>query len=169
MSDPDLSYLTPKNNKLKRTYAIADIAAPNSDAAESEHEPQALNDEYEPQSQPESPGHLDAADEDDEPTPKKKQKMVKVPVREAINANRKEHNPAKAEDRVSHLIVIDYRLLVDERHLFRFVMTPCAFSSIVRNQPWNSSSITRLFSIIISVLQRQARRSTAQLRTGLLR
>lgn len=102
---------TPKKNKrtkLRRSYAIADIGALNSDAVESEHEPQISNDEYEQQSQPESQGH--AADEDlsdDEPTPKKKQKTIKVPIREAINANRKEHEPRKAENKVSRKIVID--------------------------------------------------------------
>jgi len=102
--------LTPKKNeraKLRRSYAIPDIAALASDAAESEHEPGVSNDEYEPQDQPESQGL--AADEDfddDEPTPKKRQKTIKVPVREAINANRREHEPRKAENKVRHLIVI---------------------------------------------------------------
>jgi hypothetical protein len=40
---------------------------------------------------------------DDDPTPKKRQKTARVPVREEINANRKEHEPVesrKAEDKV---------------------------------------------------------------------
>ena len=47
--------ITPKKYKrmiLRRSYAIADITALVSDAAESEHKPQVSNDEYEPQSQP---------------------------------------------------------------------------------------------------------------------
>ena len=47
--------ITPKKHKcmiLRRSYAIANIAALVSDVAESEHEPQVLNDEYKPQSQP---------------------------------------------------------------------------------------------------------------------
>jgi hypothetical protein len=66
------------------------------------------NDEYKPQNWPESQGHAD--DEDlynDDPTPKKKQKKIKVPVRETINASRKEHASEplarKAENRASHL------------------------------------------------------------------
>lgn len=94
---------TPKKNeriKLRRSYAIADIAALASDDA-AEHEP---NDEYVPQSQPEN--HAAGEDEDfeddlDEPTPKKRLKTAKVPVREVINANRKEHKPPKAEKKVS--------------------------------------------------------------------
>jgi hypothetical protein len=101
---------TPKKNeraKLRRSYAIPDISAPASDAAESEYEPQVSNDEYEPQVQPESQDH--AADEDfydDEPTLKKKQKMFKVPVRQAINANRKEPESRKAENKASHPVLI---------------------------------------------------------------
>ena len=122
---------TPKKNKgakLRRLYAIANIAALNSNAAESEHESQVLNDEYEPQTQPESQGQATEEDlTDDEPTPMKKQKTIKVPVREAINANRKEHEPPKAEKKVSRLIVIDWSLKLTP--LFRFVMTQlgCAF------------------------------------------
>jgi hypothetical protein len=97
---------TPKKNertKLRRSYAIADIAAQASDAAASEHEP---NDEYVPQSRPESHAADEATDEDfeedlDEPTPKKRQKTAKVPVREVVNANRKKHEPPKAEKKVS--------------------------------------------------------------------
>ena len=92
-----------KGTKLKRSYAIADIAELYSNTAEGEHESQGLTDEYEPlENWPESYGH--AADEnlsDNEPTPKKKQKKIKVPVREAINANRKECEPRKAENKVS--------------------------------------------------------------------
>ena len=86
---------------LRRSYAIADIAALVSDAAESGHEPQVLNDEYEPQSQPQGYATDEGLDLDDlEPTPKK-QKMVKVPIRETINANRKEQELRKAENKVS--------------------------------------------------------------------
>jgi hypothetical protein len=103
--------LTPKNKhtKLRRSYAIADITAlvSDSDAAESEHEP-VTHDEYEPLHQPEPESVADEILSDDEPTPKKKQKIIKVPVREAINANRKEHEPSKAENKVSPpVIVID--------------------------------------------------------------
>ena len=108
MTDLDV---TPKKNeghgtKLRRSYAILDIAslASDADAAEGEHKSQVSNDGYEPH---ESQGH--AADEefdvDDEPTPKKKQKTVKVPVRDAINANRREQEPRKAENKVGRLIV----------------------------------------------------------------
>ena len=100
---------TPKNKrtKLRRTYAIADIGILLSDAAESGHEQQVLTDGYEPQSRPESRGHATDEDLSDvEPTPKKRQKTIKVPVREAINANRKECEPCKAENKVSRLIVI---------------------------------------------------------------
>ena len=81
---------------MRRSYAIANIAVLNINATESEHEPQVLNDDYEPQGRPESHSH--AADEDSsngEPTPKKRPKTIKVPVREAINANRKEREPHK--------------------------------------------------------------------------
>lgn len=98
--------LTPKNKrtKLRRSYAIADIAVSASDAG-NEYEPQVPNDEYEP-SQPESQVHAtdELEDFDNDPTPKKKQKTVKVPVREAINANRKEQELPKAEKKVSPLI-----------------------------------------------------------------
>jgi hypothetical protein len=99
---------TPKKkcSKLRRSYAIADIA-PFRDATESEHEPQVLTDEYEPPNQPESHAADEDLDLDNEPTPKKKQKAIKMPVREAINANRKEQEPRKAENKVSPLIVID--------------------------------------------------------------
>ena len=101
---------TPKKKytKLRRSYAIADIAALNINATESEHEPQVLNDDYEPQGRPESHSHV--ADEDSldgEPTPKKRPKTIKVPVREVINANRKEREPRKMENKVSCFIVID--------------------------------------------------------------
>ena len=107
MTDLDI---TPKKNertKLRRSYAIPDIAALVSDAAESEHGLQEPNDEYEPKNWPES---QDAADEDfaesdDDPTPKKRQKTVKAAVRDVINANRKEQEPRKAENKVSHFIV----------------------------------------------------------------
>jgi hypothetical protein len=95
--------LTPKKNdrtKLKRSFAVADIAVLASDA-ESEHALWESNDEYEPQSELESQAHEDLPKELDEPTPKKRQKTMKVPVREAINANRKEHKPHKAENKVS--------------------------------------------------------------------
>jgi hypothetical protein len=84
-----------ERGKLRRSYAILDIAGIASTAAASEHEPQVL--EYKAQNQD--------RDEDDiytdEPTPlaKKKQKATKVPVREAINANRKEAQPRKPEDK----------------------------------------------------------------------
>ena len=85
--------ITPKKHKLtilRRSYAIANIAALVSDAAESEHEPQVLNDEYKPQSQPQGYATDEGLNLDDlEPTPKK-QKTVEVPIREMINANRKE-------------------------------------------------------------------------------
>ena len=89
-------------------YAIADIAQVLN-AAETEHELHVSNDKYEPERQPEpeSQGHGSATDDfyDDEPTLKKKQKTIKVPVREAINANRKEHESHKAENKVGHFIV----------------------------------------------------------------
>ena len=92
--------VTPKKHKrtiLRRSYAIADIAALVSD----EHEPQVLNDEYEPQSQPQGYATDEGLDLDDlEPTPKK-QKMVKVPIRETINSNRKEQELRKVENKVS--------------------------------------------------------------------
>ena len=93
---------TPKKNdhgKLRRSYAILDIAAV-SDAAKTDHEGQVSNDGYEPPSRPES----QASDEIvyvDEPTPKKKQKKIKVPVRETINANRMEYEPREAANKVS--------------------------------------------------------------------
>jgi hypothetical protein len=92
-----------KPTNLKRTYAIADIAGVFLDAAESEHETQASNDEYEPRPVADEDFPTDV---DNEPTPKKRQKTIKVPIREVINANRKEHEPHKAENKVSHLIVI---------------------------------------------------------------
>ena len=96
--------VTPKKHKhtiLRRSYAIADIAALVSDAAESEHEPQVSNDEYKPQSQPQGYATDEGLDLDDlEPTPKK-QKMVKVPIRETINANCKEQELHKAENKMS--------------------------------------------------------------------
>ena len=89
MGDLDI---TPKKHKrmiLRRSYAIANIAALVSDAAESEHKPQVSNDEYKPQSQPQGYVTDEGLDLDDlEPTPK--QKTVKVPIRETINANHKE-------------------------------------------------------------------------------
>jgi hypothetical protein len=95
---------TPKKNdrgKLRRSYAILDIAAVSeSDAAKSDHEGHVSNDAYEPPSRPES----QAGDEIvyiDEPTPKKKQKKIKVPVRETINANRMEYEPREAANKVS--------------------------------------------------------------------
>ena len=104
LTDLDLNPTPKKNNhgKLRRSYAIPNIAALASDAAESDHEPQVSNDGYKPQSHPES----QASDEIvyvDEPTPKKMQKMIKVPVREMINANRMEHEPPKAVNKVSSL------------------------------------------------------------------
>lgn len=98
---------TPKKNnggKLRRSYAIPDIAALVSDAAESDHEMQVSesNDGYEPHSRPAS----QASDEIEyikELTPKKKEKKIKVPVREMINANRKEHEPREAANKVSSL------------------------------------------------------------------
>lgn len=97
-----------KSSKLRRSYAIADIAVESQDAAANdEHEV------YDPRSRPAAPAetHVHAAvnDEDfeyisdNEPTPKKRQKTTKVPVRETINSNRKEfeHEPHKAENKVS--------------------------------------------------------------------
>jgi hypothetical protein len=100
---------TPKKKctKLRRSYAIADIAV-YSDAAESEHETHKSNDEYEPAS-----GHATdedretLSDSDNEPTPNKRQKATKVPVREVINANCKEHGLCKEKNKVSRLIFID--------------------------------------------------------------
>jgi hypothetical protein len=107
----DLDRTPPKKNKcsiLRRSYAIPDISAVVPSAAESEHEPQVSNDEYIPQNRPESQGDVDDEDlYDDDPTPKKKQKKIKVPVRETINASRKEHASEplarKAENKASHL------------------------------------------------------------------
>ena len=101
---------TPKKKctKLRRSYAIADITALNINASESEHEPQVLNDDYEPQGRPESHSHAPDEDSSDgKPTPKKRPKTIKVLVREAINANRKEYEPHKVENKVSCFIVID--------------------------------------------------------------
>jgi hypothetical protein len=90
---------TPKKQsaKLRRTFAIANIAP-----LLHQHEPI----QYE-QSHPESRDDH-GADEDDiykstdnEPTPKKRKK---APVREAINASRRENGPHKAENKVSELI-----------------------------------------------------------------
>jgi hypothetical protein len=107
----DLDRTPPKKNKrstLRRSYAIPDISAVASGAAESQHEPQVSNDEYNPQDRPESQGHADDEDfYDDDPTPKKRQKKIKVPVRETINASRKEHASEplahKAENKACHL------------------------------------------------------------------
>ena len=66
--------ITPKKHKcmILRSYAIADITALVSDAAESEHKPQVSNDEYKPQSQPQGYVTDEGLDLDDlEPTPKK--------------------------------------------------------------------------------------------------
>ena len=104
LGDTDLSDHdpTPKKNqrtKLRRSFAIADIAALASNA-ESENEVLVLNNELEyARIRP----RADAADEADEdtdqsPTPRKKQKTIKVPVREAIKSNRKEHEPRKADN-----------------------------------------------------------------------
>jgi hypothetical protein len=98
--------LTPKKNKptkLKRSYAVADCAALASEAAETEDEPQLSNGEYEPHNQPESQGQAGDTDlsDNEPPTPKKKRKTHKVPIREAIHANRKEREQKKAEDKVS--------------------------------------------------------------------
>lgn len=93
---------TPKMNnrgKLRRSYAILDIAAV-SDAAKSDQEGQVSNDGYEPPSRPESQDN-DEIVYVDEPTPKKKQKKIKVPVRETINANRMEYEPREAANKVS--------------------------------------------------------------------
>ena len=81
-----------ERGKLRRSYAILDIAMVASNAAASEHEPQV------------SEHGRDRDDDDiyeDEPTPlaKKKQKAAKMPVREAINANRKEPQQRKPEDK----------------------------------------------------------------------
>lgn len=97
----DLDSTPKKNNrgKLRRSYAILDIAAV-SDAAKTDHEGQVSNDGYEPPSRPES----QASDEIvyvDEPTPKKKQKKIKAPVRETVNANRMEHETREAASKVS--------------------------------------------------------------------
>ena len=104
LTDLNLNPTPKKNNhgKLRRSYAILDIAALASDAAESDHEPQVSNDGYEPQSRPESQAS-DKIIYVDEPTPKKMQKTIKVPVREMINANRMEHEPPKAANKVSSL------------------------------------------------------------------
>ena len=82
------SEVTPKKNEhptMMRMYAIADITASVSDATGNENEMQASNGEYVP-SQPETEDQV--CDEDlyrDDPTPKKKQKKTKVPIREVIN------------------------------------------------------------------------------------
>ena len=100
MSDLDPTPKKKQRTKLRRSYAISDIA-PLLD----EHEPI----KYKKQSQPESNDDHVADDEDiykstdNEPTPKKR----KAPVREAINASRKENGPHK----VSGLIVIDDTLV----------------------------------------------------------
>ena len=94
--------LTPEKGnpaKLRRSYAIADMA-PALDAADGEYEPQVLNKEYKPESQPDEAINEFEGLFNDDPTPKKKQKMTKVPVREAINASRKEHKPPKVENKV---------------------------------------------------------------------
>jgi len=82
-SDSELTDLgddpTPKKDRsgLKRSYAIADIAVPSE--PERDLGTTALDDDY-------------RADDyhDNDPTPKKKQKAVKVPVREIVGASRKE-------------------------------------------------------------------------------
>lgn len=99
--------LTPRNKRaeLRRSYAIADIAQISN----------VSNDEYEqePERKPEADGQGQDSETDgfyDEPTPKKRQRTIKVPVREAINANRKENKSQKAENNVSRFIVECYRL-----------------------------------------------------------
>lgn len=96
---------TPKNKptRLTRSYAVADLA---SEAAETEDDLQLSNGEYEPHNQPESQGQAGDTDlsDNEPPTPKKKQKTHKVPIREAIHANRKEQEQKKADDKVSWLI-----------------------------------------------------------------
>lgn len=103
-----ISHQRTNEAKLRRSYAIANIAQV-SNAVETKHKLHVSNDEYKPERQPEaeSQGHGSAVDDfyDDELTPKKKQKTIKVPVREAINANCKEHESHKAENKVNHFIV----------------------------------------------------------------
>ena len=161
--------LTPEKGnpaKLRRSYTIADMALAL-DAADGEYEPQVSNKEYKLESQPD--GAIDEFEGlfDDDPTPKKKQKMTKVLVWEAINASCKEHEPPKVENKVWLITTSRWKDLI----MFVYVCDDLAVwvSFIVQNQQWNSFSITWHFSIIISVLWRRARQHMVQLQTGLLR
>ena len=103
--------VTPKKDecgppKLRRSYAILDIAAMVSADSESEHEPQVSDEEYELQGGYDKPQNQEDDNNiyDNEPTAKKKQKNMKVPIREVVNANHKEHHPHKKEERVSWIV-----------------------------------------------------------------
>ena len=102
--------VTPKKDehgppKLRRSYAILDIAAMVSAESESEHEPHISDGEYEPQGGYDEPQNQDDNNiYDNEPTPKKKQKNMKVPIREVVNANRNEHHSHGKEEKVSWIV-----------------------------------------------------------------
>jgi hypothetical protein len=122
--------LTPKRGRkgLKRSYAIANFATPVQ-TMKDKHEGQALdNDEYEPVTEPE---RYSGAEHDDDPTPKKKQKVVKVPVREAVNANREEpelHRRQSEVNKVSKGIMLtSHTTTIMITCLIRFV--PRAYTS----------------------------------------
>lgn len=87
--------LTPKNNRsgLKRSYAIADI--PVVQTQRGQDDVSSEDDGYEPPSERElgitEPDNHHADNySDDDPTPKKKQKVERVPVRKAVGASREE-------------------------------------------------------------------------------
>ena len=100
LSDPPTEPETPVVNKcrgLTRTYAMADVTAP-AQAMKGQHLATTFDDDYEPVTEPEGNHEIES---DDDPTPKKKQKVAKAPVREAVNASREEPEAPKGRSEVS--------------------------------------------------------------------
>ena len=108
---------------LRRSYAIANLDAPVQ--TEGKYDGWApKDDDYDPPTELERDTSIEA---DDDPTPKKKQKIMKVPVREAIKASRKEPTPHRERDEVNAPSEVSGRVDADNNDnddcLIRFVMS----------------------------------------------
>ena len=100
--------LPPKKARsgIRRTYAVGNLAAPVWNAEVMYMGQFSRDEEYEPATEPER-GSSAHEDEDDDPTPKKKQKVAKVPkepkipTREAVKASREEYDTRREQSKVS--------------------------------------------------------------------
>lgn len=95
----------PAGRKLRRTYAVENLMP--TPVPKGKYEKMAVEEVYAPSTEHESDAAVELSEVDDDPTPKKKQKTVKVSVREAVASSRQQPVSRQEERKVSRLMNAD--------------------------------------------------------------